>query len=113
MAPGGDLRERLGKAADPLAGRFAAAGHGRLSTVRTITACRVERPEPDGPEVHIVVAGNGFLYNMVRIIAGTLVEIGRGHRGPEIIDRAIETADRSQAGPTLPPHGLWLEWIEY
>ena len=110
--------DRMNQAAARLVGThdfagFAAAGHGRLSTVRTITACRVERPDPDGPEVHIFVEGAGFLYNMVRIIAGTLVEIGRGHSDADMIDRAIETADRSQAGPTLPPQGLWLEWIEY
>ena len=92
---------------------FAAAGHGRLSTVRTITGCRVERPDPAGAEVHVIVEGHGFLYNMVRIIAGTLVEIGRGRFEPDVIDRVIESGDRSQAGPTLPPQGLWLEWIEY
>ena len=92
---------------------FAAAGHGRLSTVRTITGCRVERPDPAGVEAHVIVEGNGFLYNMVRIIAGTLVEIGRGRFEPDVIDTVIASGDRSRAGPTLPPEGLWLEWIEY
>jgi len=108
--------DRMNAAAAKLVGThdfagFAAAGHGRLTTVRTIFHCRVERgPEP---EVHIVVEGDGFLWNMVRIISGTLVEVGRGRFDPEVIDRVIATGDRRQAGPTLPPEGLWLEWIEY
>ena len=89
---------------------FAAAGHGRATTVRTVTRCEVER---DDPEVHIVVQGTGFLYNMVRIIAGTLVEVGRGRFEPDQIDRLLTSRDRRQAGPTLPAHGLWLEWIKY
>jgi len=89
---------------------FAAAGHGRATTERTIFDCRVEQ---DQPEVHVVVQGDGFLYNMVRIIAGTLVEVGRGRFGPEVIDGLLELKDRSKAGPTLPPQGLCLEWIKY
>ena len=92
---------------------FAAAAHGRLTTVRTITACRVERPDPTGAELHVIVEGGGFLYHMVRIITGTLIEVGRGRFQPEVIDRVLATGDRSQAGPTLPPSGLWLEWIKY
>ena len=61
----------------------------------------------------IEVTGNGFLYNMVRIIAGSLVEIGRGAREPESIDEALATQDRSLTGPTLGPQGLRLEWIEH
>ncbi len=89
---------------------FAAAGHGRESTVRIIHDCTVER---HGDEVHIVVSGSGFLWNMVRIIAGTLVEIGRGHFQPSRINDIIKHADRQLAGPTLPPTGLCLEWIKY
>lgn len=90
---------------------FAAAGHGRLSTVRTIHACEVV--EAGDERVGIDVSGDGFLYNMVRIIAGTLVEIGRGRRAPESVSRALESLDRRDAGPTLPPGGLCLEWIRY
>ena len=50
---------------------------------------------------------------MVRIVAGTLVEVGRGRLGPEDITRALTTGDRRAAGPTLPPTGLCLEWITY
>jgi tRNA pseudouridine38-40 synthase len=89
---------------------FAAAGHNRRSTVRTVLACRVEH---DPPQVHVVVEGDGFLYNMVRIIAGTLVEVARGRCDPGAIDRVLSTGDRRLAGPTLPPHGLCLEWIRY
>lgn len=89
---------------------FASAGHGRESTVRTIHACSVERIDQT---VTIIVQGNGFLYNMVRILGGTLVEIGRGHCNPERIDQALASGNRADAGPTLPAEGLCLEWIQY
>ena len=89
---------------------FAAARHGRATTVRTIFDCRVEQ---SGQQVHVIVEGDGFLLNMVRIIAGTLVEIGRDYFSPEVIDQVIASRDRSGAGPTLPASGLCLEWIEY
>lgn len=89
---------------------FAAAHHGRTSTVRTVLCCEVVTDEP---EVHIVVEGTGFLYNMVRIIAGTLVEVGRGRFTPDIIDQILKSRDRRQAGPTLPPQGLCLEWVKH
>ena len=89
---------------------FAAVHHGRTTTVRTVLRCEVLT---DAPEIHIVVEGTGFLYNMVRIIAGTLVEVARGRFTPEVIDRIIESCDRRQAGPTLPPQGLCLEWVKH
>jgi tRNA pseudouridine38-40 synthase len=127
---------RMNAAAARLVGRhdfagFAAAGNDRVTTVRTIFACGVEEHGaegvmegeypgtpgryrgPKGREVHIVVQGDGFLYNMVRIIAGTLLEIGRGAIDPERIDQALASGDRRLAGPTLPPQGLCLEWICY
>lgn len=90
---------------------FAAAGHGRLSTVRTVTSCAVS--EEPGGRVRIDIAGEGFLHNMVRIIAGTLTEIGRGRLAPEAVDRALASGDRRDAGPTLPPTGLCLMWMRY
>jgi tRNA pseudouridine38-40 synthase len=90
---------------------FAQVNHGRESTVRTVFGCAVTAPAP-GRAV-IEVAGDGFLYNMVRIIAGTLVEAGRGKVGPADVRRALETGDRTATGPTLPPHGLRLEWVRY
>jgi tRNA pseudouridine38-40 synthase len=97
---------------------LAAVAHGRATTVRTIFACHVTRdtlsgPTSGGDEVHIVVQGSGFLYNMVRIIAGTLVEVGRGHWPPEHMKEILAACDRAAAGPTLPPQGLWLEWVKY
>jgi len=90
---------------------FTNAGHGRITTVREVFACGVERALE--PEIHMTIRGNGFLYNMVRIIAGTLIEVGRGHWSPDRIDQLLASGDRHQAGPTLPPNGLCLEWIKY
>jgi tRNA pseudouridine38-40 synthase len=94
---------------------FAAAGHGRLSTVRRVDRCRVTSAagESGATRVRIDVEGNGFLWNMVRIIAGTLVEVGRGRIDPGEIAGVIESRERARAGPTLPPTGLCLEWIRY
>jgi len=63
--------------------------------------------------VRIDVSGSGFLWNMVRIIAGTLVNVGRGRLSPDDIPAIIASRDRARAGPTLPPTGLCLEWIRY
>lgn len=103
---------------------FAAAAHGRTTTVRTIHACTVEdHPLPPGyatdtsggggRELQVVISGGGFLYHMVRIIAGTLVDVGLGRLQPDVIDDVLRTGDRRLAGPTLPPNGLCLEWIRY
>jgi tRNA pseudouridine38-40 synthase len=107
--------DRMNQAAQRLIGAhdfagFAAIDHNRTTTVRSIFTCRVDR---EGPQIHIVVQGDGFLYNMVRIIAGTLVEVGRGRLDPHGIDRVLETRDRRLAGPTLPPNGLCLDWVRY
>ncbi len=91
---------------------FCAAGSPRLSNVRTIFAARVEDVSADH-EIHLVISANGFLYNMVRIIVGTLVEVGRGAMPPEQVDQALMEKNRRLAGPTLPPEGLWLEWVKY
>ena len=61
----------------------------------------------------IRVTGYGFLYNMVRIIAGTLMEVGRGHIAPQDVQRILEARDRQAAGPTAPAGGLTLIGIEY
>lgn len=73
--------------------------------VRTITDVNVRR-EKD--EIIITVTGTGFLYNMVRIIAGTLIDVGRGHIEPEKVKEMLEARDREAAGPTAPAHGLLL-----
>lgn len=90
---------------------FARINHGRESAVRTIFDCQVLATRRR--RLHIDVAGSGFLYNMVRIIAGTLVEIGRHRKEPDEIVRILEAKDRRAAGPTLPPTGLCLMWIKY
>lgn len=92
---------------------FAAAGHGRENTVRTIYDCMVFVDPVYPDEIHMTIQGSGFLYNSVRIIAGTLVEVGRGRFEPKHIDTILKTADRRIAGPTLPPQGLCLEWVRY
>lgn len=89
---------------------FSAAGHGRTSTVRTIFRCEVQARQQ---QIQFIVEGDGFLYNMVRIIAGTLVEAGRNRLPLERIEAALRTGDRRSAGPTLGPQGLCLEWIRY
>ena len=66
-----------------------------------------------GREIVIRVTGRGFLYNMVRIIAGTLMEVGRGHIEPQEMERIIAARDRQAAGPTAPACGLTLVKIEY
>ena len=63
--------------------------------------------------VHIIFKGNGFLYNMVRILTGTLVEVGLGKTNPEDMPKILEAKDRSKSGATLPPRGLILVNVEY
>lgn len=75
------------------------------STVRTIYQVDVEE---EGADIIIRVRGNGFLYNMVRIIAGTLMEVGKGKIAPEDIPQILAACDREAAGPTAPAHGLML-----
>ena len=109
--------DRMNDAAARLVGEhdvqgFAAVCQDRTTTVRTIFKCHVERDEREG-ELHIVVQGSGFLYNMVRIISGTLIEVGRGAMPASQVDQALAQRERRLAGPTLPPMGLWLEWIKY
>ena len=80
------------------------------TTVRTITSAEVFR---EGEKVIIRVSGTGFLYNMVRIIAGTLIEVGRGAISPDSIPGMLEKRDRAAAGPTAPACGLCLVKIDY
>ncbi len=90
---------------------FRAAGDAREDTVRTIHDVRIEREDAGGRLVRIVVEGNAFLYNMVRIVTGTLVDVGRGHLPEGTIAAAIAGGERRLAGQTAPPHGLVLEEI--
>jgi tRNA pseudouridine38-40 synthase len=67
----------------------------------------------DGDEITIRITGNGFLYNMVRIIVGTLIRVGRGFYEPEKVKEILEAKDRKAAGVTAPAHGLMLVEIKY
>lgn len=80
-------------------------------TVRTILSCNVERTGDD--VVNIRVTGTGFLYNMVRIIAGTLIQVGIGELEPKDMPRILRQRERSAAGPTAPAHGLTMIGIVY
>ncbi|EOT24571.1 tRNA pseudouridine(38-40) synthase [Eubacterium sp. 14-2] len=82
----------------------------KKSSVRTIYRLEILS---EGAEVDIRITGNGFLHNMVRIIAGTLVEIGQGRREPMEIKQLLEEGIREQAGVTMPARGLILQSVEY
>lgn len=110
---------------------FASLGHQRLSTVRTVFRCEVRELDTEAPDTRAAVGvmtpdpasrprryrlhieGSGFLWNMVRIIAGTLLEVGQGRRPPTDVRAILASGDRTRAGPTAPAQGLCLEWIEY
>ena len=89
---------------------FAAAGGSAKTTVRTLHAIHVTRA---GNQVTLTVTGNAFLYNMVRIIAGTLIDIGHGKLPPDCLAAALETGNRLDLGVTAPACGLELTEIVY
>ena len=109
---------RMNEAAAHLLGRhdfsaFCAAGSSAAAhgdTVRTVTACAAER---SGALVTITVTADGYLYHMVRILAGTLTEVGRGKLAPQALPALLAAGDRGRAGPTLPAKGLFLARVEY
>lgn len=106
---------RMQQAADRFVGThdfsaFCSAGSTVQDTVRTVTEVNVVR---SGEMVTIAVTGSGFLYNMVRIMVGTLLDVARGAISPEEISGIIESRDRSRAGATAPPHGLYLDMVFY
>ncbi len=80
-------------------------------TVREILSCTVTKTQED--IIAIRITGTGFLYNMVRILAGTLLLVGNGELEPEDVRRILEKRDRSAAGPTAPAHGLTMIGIRY
>lgn len=107
--------EKMQKAAKYFEGEhdfkgFKATGGNNKSSVRTIYKALVI-PEED--TITIELEGNGFLYNMVRIISGTLVDVGLGKIEPESIPEIIESKKRENAGKTLPPQGLFLVEVYY
>lgn len=89
---------------------FQAAGATVKTTVRTLYRAEVIRK---GYLVQFIFNGDGFLYNMVRIMAGTLLQVGMGKTDPETIKIILSSKKRELAGPTMPPNGLSLEYVEY
>ena len=108
--------EAMRKAAEYIVGTHdfkcfeTAGGTPRETTVRTVSRLDIT---DEGKSICIEITGNGFLYNMVRIITGTLVEAGDGRRTPESVKDAIESLDRGKAGFTAPPQGLYLKEIYF
>ena len=91
-------------------GCFLASGSAVKDTVREIYSAEVKS---FGDEVIFTVCGNGFLYNMVRIMMGTLVKVGIGKLSPEDIPSLLKSGNRTNAGVTMPPNGLTLVSVEY
>lgn len=107
--------EAMNKAASYLVGQHDFTGLSSVkaqvkSRVRTIYSCKVYKEDD---VIHIRITGNGFLYNMVRIIAGTLIKVGAGEMEPSYMKDIINGMDRELAGPTAPAHGLTMIGIEY
>ena len=93
------------------AGFKSSGGSPKKTTVRTIKKAILE--VSDDNRITITLTGDGFLYNMVRIICGTIVDVGLGKIKVEEIPSIIESKDRKKAGKTLPPHGLYLVEVFY
>jgi tRNA pseudouridine38-40 synthase len=107
--------EAMNRSAQSLKGRhdfhsFETNWPNRTSSVRTIYQIEVSR---HGDIVHVEVEADGFLYNMVRSIAGTLVQVGIGRWPESKVREALEAEDRREAGPTAPPQGLFLVRVRY
>lgn len=107
--------DAMQKAANYLVGEhdfssFKSSGTSSKSSVRTIYKAQILKEQD---RVVIMLTGSGFLYNMVRIISGTLVEIGLGNKKPEEMLTILEAKDRQKAGKTLPAHGLFLMNVDY
>lgn len=107
--------ERMQEAAKYLEGThdfksFCSVNTAVEDTVRTIYFLKVEKKDE---VITIRVQGNGFLYNMVRILAGTLIQVGLGERTPEQMSEILETKNRGAAGPTAPAQGLTMIGIEF
>lgn len=107
--------EAMRRAAEALLGEhdfsaFCANRHMKKSAVRSIHSIEIRR---EGEEVRLFFTGNGFLYNMVRILTGTLLEVGTGQRSEESVRAALESLEREQAGFTAPAQGLTLWDVRY
>lgn len=107
--------ERMRKGASYLVGQhdFASFCSTHTQTEHTVRTIYYLSVLEEGREITILVCGDGFLYNMVRIIAGTLIEIGQGKREPESVKDMLLARDRASSGPTAPPQGLCLMEYEF
>ena len=92
---------------------FQSAGSERLTTVRHVDQLTVVRRSDDRHFIDITVSADGFLYNMVRNIVGTLVEVGRGEQAEDWVRIVRDAQDRQAAGPLSPPQGLFLVGVDY
>ena len=93
------------------AGFKSSGGSPKKTTVRNIKKATLDTTEDN--RIVITLSGDGFLYNMVRIICGTIVDVGLGKIDVSDIPSIIESKDRKRAGKTLPPHGLYLVEVMY
>ena len=93
------------------AGFKSSGGNQKKTTVRTITKATINRTEDN--RIIIELSGDGFMYNMVRIICGTIVDVGLGKIDYKDIPEIIDSKDRTRGGKTLPPHGLYLVEVLY
>jgi tRNA pseudouridine38-40 synthase len=87
-----------------------ANGSKIVSAVRTVISATVEKQDHT---LVFRVSADGFLYHMVRIMMGTIIEVGRGYMTPSDVKEALLAKDRSRMGPTAPPQGLYLNRVEY
>ena len=92
---------------------FQSTGSSAATTVRTIYRAELRRDASDSHILRLYFTGNGFLYNMVRIMAGTVLQVGNGNRSVEQVRKALLTGNRALAGPTAPAHGLALVSVQY
>lgn len=107
--------EAMRQAADQFIGThdfkaFTSTRRGKKSTVRTITSISIDR---DGEEVVFTYMGNGFLYHMVRILTGTILDVGLAKKRPEEMKEILESRERQNAGPLVPAQGLALMKVDY
>ncbi|MCB9589085.1 MAG: tRNA pseudouridine(38-40) synthase TruA [Polyangiaceae bacterium] len=111
-----DLELMRAEAADLIGEHDFAAFRGakdeRTETVRRILRASLEASQDDPRVVYFDIEGNRFMYNMVRIIIGTLVDVGRGRLAPGAVKRALQSLDRNHLGMTAPPDGLYLQAID-
>jgi tRNA pseudouridine38-40 synthase len=95
-------------------GKFSTPKENRTDTIRTIYSVTIkEHEQHNSRDIRIRFHGDGFLYNMVRIMVGTLVEVGLGKREPIDVKKALESSNRQLAGITMAPQGLFLVEVEY